>query len=603
MHRLPPPMPHRAQYMNAPASPSTSTLASGRNPFRDSSTSLASTARAKYTFENSLYAAAPYDDDDDDLLHKADPKAFETKKGGSRYIVDTGDRGGLSFQGLLSLAAVIGLALAIVMLFAGWPILNWAETTFAGNVSVSYYEDGAIVDNAPNITNRMSVNDGLIDPDTPTSAYTKEGVNGQTLQLVFSDEFETDGRLFYPGMDPFFEAVDLHYWQTADMEWYEPDQAYTKDGFLWLQLTKENNASSHSLGYLGGMIQSWNKFCFTGGRIEVKLSLPGDTSATGLWPAVWTMGNLGRAGFGASLEGMWPYNYDICDIGTLANQTDPTTGEPVIAEGEGDEYHDNSLSYLTGQRLSACTCKGEDHPGPWLSDDKRYRGRAAPEIDVFEALLDTATGNGNVSQSLQVAPFNLAYELTSMSSAATEVYKASGYSSSHNSYLGGVYQQVASGLSYVDDACYNTTDADSMSTFGFEYTPTYLNGYGTGEVTWLQQEKKMWMINDMAIAADEDAGISNRTVTGEPLYIIMNLGMSSSFQTVDIADLTFPAYMRVDYVRIYQDPDNINIGCDPELYPTAEYIEKHKEAYTNPNLTTWADYSDTTPKNSLIDTC
>jgi hypothetical protein len=35
----------------------------------------------------------------------------------------------------------------------------------------------------------------------------------------------------------------------------------------------------------------------------------------------WTLGNLGRAGYGASLEGMWPYTYDTCDVGTVKNQT------------------------------------------------------------------------------------------------------------------------------------------------------------------------------------------------------------------------------------------------------------------------------------------
>ena len=35
------------------------------------------------------------------------------------------------------------------------------------------------------------------------------------LQLVFSDEFNTDGRTFYPGDDPFWEAVDLHYWAVS----------------------------------------------------------------------------------------------------------------------------------------------------------------------------------------------------------------------------------------------------------------------------------------------------------------------------------------------------------------------------------------------------
>jgi hypothetical protein len=62
------------------------------------------------------------------------------------------------------------------------------------------------------------------------------------------------------------------------------------------------------------------------GYIETSVRLPGANNILGLWPAVlrfvrytvqfflshpqvWTMGNLGRAGYGASLEGMWPYSY------------------------------------------------------------------------------------------------------------------------------------------------------------------------------------------------------------------------------------------------------------------------------------------------------
>lgn len=40
------------------------------------------------------------------------------------------------------------------------------------------------------------------------------------MELVFSDEFETEGRSFYPGDDPYWEAVDLHNWATNDLEWY-----------------------------------------------------------------------------------------------------------------------------------------------------------------------------------------------------------------------------------------------------------------------------------------------------------------------------------------------------------------------------------------------
>jgi beta-glucanase (GH16 family) len=39
----------------------------------------------------------------------------------------------------------------------------------------------------------------LIDKDTPQAAYTKASpVDGKTMNLVFSDEFEVEGRSFYP---------------------------------------------------------------------------------------------------------------------------------------------------------------------------------------------------------------------------------------------------------------------------------------------------------------------------------------------------------------------------------------------------------------------
>jgi beta-glucan synthesis-associated protein KRE6 len=62
----------------------------------------------------------------------------------------------------------------------------------------------------------MVGNWGLIDRDTPNAAFTKPSYqDGTDLQLVFSDEFNTDGRTFYPGDDPYWEAVDLHYWEVS----------------------------------------------------------------------------------------------------------------------------------------------------------------------------------------------------------------------------------------------------------------------------------------------------------------------------------------------------------------------------------------------------
>ncbi|KAG6840352.1 hypothetical protein C0991_007279 [Blastosporella zonata] len=148
----------------------------------------------------------------------------------------------------------------------------------------------------------MAGNWGLIDLETPKEAYTKPSYTdpAKKLQLVFSDEFNTDGRTFYPGDDPYWEAVDLHYWA-------------------------------------------------------------------------------------------WPYTYDSCDVGTVANQS--VNGLPVSATINGDTKAGGALSYLPGQRLSRCTCPGEAHPGP-MHQDGTFVGRSAPEIDVFEAQV---VPNGYVS--------------------------------------------------------------------------------------------------------------------------------------------------------------------------------------------------------------
>lgn len=58
----------------------------------------------------------------------------------------------------------------------------------------------------------------LIDKDTPQEVYTKTSpYDNRQLQLVFSDEFNIDGRTFWPGDDPFWEAVDLWYWCAFEL--------------------------------------------------------------------------------------------------------------------------------------------------------------------------------------------------------------------------------------------------------------------------------------------------------------------------------------------------------------------------------------------------
>ena len=57
-------------------------------------------------------------------------------------------------------------------------------------------------------------------------------------------------------------------------------------------------------------------------------------------------------------------------------------------------------------------------------------------------------------------------------------------------------------------------------------------------------------------------------------YIIANLGLSTNFGPIS-DNLVFPTWMLVDYIRVYQPPNEINIGCDPEGYPTQDYINSY----------------------------
>lgn len=228
-----------------------------------------------------------------------------------------------------------------------------------------------------------AVRNSLIDLDTPQHAMTRDSVlGGGKLKLVFSDEFNQDGRSFYENDDPFWQAVDLHYAATNDLEWYDPDAVTTKDGTLRLRLDAFKN---RDLNYRSSMLQSWNKLCFKGGVLEVSVSLPGPAGVSGLWPGVWTLGNLARSGYLSTTDGVWPYAYDECDVGITPNQSSS-----------------DGLSSLPGQRLAKCVCEGEQHPSPGT-------GRGAPEIDVFEAGTDDDLGLGVVTQSIQIVCCSLNY--------------------------------------------------------------------------------------------------------------------------------------------------------------------------------------------------
>ncbi|KAG5642292.1 hypothetical protein DXG03_003036 [Asterophora parasitica] len=424
---------------------------------------------------------------DDDLHNPAPNRDRQSDKGGSVFTA----------RGFANLGCLFILGAAIIMLFAGFPILTHfltkTQTTQGGFNLGGINATGQIAD--------IPGNWGLIDRDTPKSAYTKKNYHSNDeWVLVFSDEFNLDGRTFYPGDDPYWEAVDLHYWGTVRSD--------------------------------------------------------------------------------AQVFRGWPYTYDHCDVGTLPNQTYPGTQLPLLAVTQGDKGNGGELSFLPGQRLSACTCPGESHPGPVRADGS-YVGRASPEIDIFEAIV--ADGVGQVSLSSQWAPFNAMYDWFN----TTDNYEIYNPNTVLNEYKGGgchiltstlrarkvltgsagVFQQTTSGLALTNQDCYERVTG-CYAIFGFQYKPGFDNAY----ISWINDGKLSWTVRSGGLKADARVEIFDRPVPQEPMYIIANLGFSLNFGGIDFENIKLPATMSVDYIRVYQPADAQNIGCDPKEFPTAAYI-------------------------------
>ena len=273
---------------------------------------------------------------------------------------------------IFSTLGLVLMVMGLITLFFVFPVLSAYGVDVIGNVGETPLDQMWGSGTEPEVTwatvnnNRTwpllkNIRTGLIDPNTPQSAQTRKALNGTEYKLVFSDEFSEKNRTFYQGDDPYWYAPDIWYGATMDLEWYDPDAVNTWDGALELRLDAFGN---HGLQFRSGMLNSWNQLCFKGGIFEVSVSLPGPGGVHGLWPGVWSMGNLGRPGYLATTDGMWPYTYNQCDAGITPNQSSP-----------------DGLSKLPGQRLTSCGCKGEDHPTPGT-------GRGAPEIDIIEVSAD-----------------------------------------------------------------------------------------------------------------------------------------------------------------------------------------------------------------------
>ena len=406
----------------------------------------------------------------------------------------------------------------------------------------------------------------------------------ENLYLVFSDEFEEQGRKFgVEDQDARWTAGDLYYFPTQDIEVYKPEQVTTWNGKAVITLEKAfPPLSAKSLqpdgkiwdvtkNYKSGMMNSWNKWCYTGGYLEMSVQLPGNDQIPGFWPAFWAMGNLGRAGYMPSTAGLWPYSYDVCGDGS--SQATATPGSKVPS-----------------QILPQCVQKPYDQEYINRTKYGMQEGvaRNAPEFDVFEVIV-TPGGGSSASQTLQMAPLlppgqswtdlqfyddnNLA-DGVNYPGALTYLNTNFNGWTGVNGRPGNEYQDSISAVSHLNSSFYT-----GQHTFGVDWAPgEYMRWYVDGLFAY-EINPNALLPRTGTYSNGTQYTIGERMIPVEPMYIIFNLGMSKDFGEVDIENLQIPAYMLVDYIRVYQRGDKMNVGCSPPEKPTDQWINCHKEDY------------------------
>jgi beta-glucanase (GH16 family) len=210
---------------------------------------------------------------------------------------------------------------------------EWAFTTEPINVRKGMHHYETASTNANTRKSRKRTRHPTMSPrptqsPAPSNVPSNEPSSSPTMtermfELVFSDEFNVDERSFHDGADPKWTALDKNDYTNDALHYYSPLNVNTKNGSLVITTQavdtdligyddvrrKRTRTTKH---FRSGMVQSWNKFCFTGGIVEAQVQLPGSARVGGLWPAFWLLGNLARHTYVGSSEHIWPWSSAEC---------------------------------------------------------------------------------------------------------------------------------------------------------------------------------------------------------------------------------------------------------------------------------------------------
>jgi beta-glucanase (GH16 family) len=128
----------------------------------------------------------------------------------------------------------------------------------------------------------------------------------EPLQLIWSDEFNTDG-----APDSTKWRFETGFVRNHEDQWYQKENAVCQNGNLVITGKKERKAnpkyiagstdwktSREYIDYTSASVVMKKEHAFQYGKMEVRAKI---VAQTGLWPAIWTLGTSGQ----------WPSNGEV----------------------------------------------------------------------------------------------------------------------------------------------------------------------------------------------------------------------------------------------------------------------------------------------------
>ena len=143
--------------------------------------------------------------------------------------------------------------------------------------------------------------------------------NGQTLSLIWSDEFNSVTSSNVDTTKWVFESGNNGGWGNSEKEFYtdRTNNACVANGLLHIRAQVE---LTNTFRFTSARMKTETKFWFKYGRVEWRAKLP---SGVGMWPALWMMGtNIANLG--------WP---GCGEIDVVENNGTPTFNQGTIHNG------------------------------------------------------------------------------------------------------------------------------------------------------------------------------------------------------------------------------------------------------------------------------